>query len=38
MYIQVDKNSVVAWSDKPFESVTHEVDIDSNDKTNNPAK
>ena len=38
MYIQVDKNSVVAWSDKPFEGVTHEVDIDYDDYTNNPDK
>lgn len=38
MYIQVDKNNVVAWSDKPFEGVTHEVDIDYNDYTSNPEK
>lgn len=38
MFIQIDKNKIMAWAEQPFDGCTHDVDIDYNDYTNNPDK
>lgn len=38
MFIQINKNKIMAWAEQPFDGCTHDVDIDYNDYTNNPDK
>lgn len=38
MFVQIEKNKVIAWAAYPFKGCTHEVEVDYNDYTNNPEK
>lgn len=38
MFVQIEKNKVIAWAAYPFDGCTHEVDVDYDDYTNNPDK
>lgn len=38
MFVQIEKNKVIAWAAYPFDGCTHEVEVDYNDYNNNPDK
>ena len=38
MFVQIEKNKVIAWAAYPFDGCTHEVEVDYDDYTNNPDK
>lgn len=38
MFLQIEKNKILSWSEQPFDGCTHDVDIDYNDYTDNPDK